>query len=194
MACGDSDPAESDPAEEPQCPPATTTATAPSTTTTIDPRCVIEAVEREEEEDDEAASDPDEWTGTLHSDGNAGGCLATWVGDISFTVQSEGEVAGEASLSTTGEPGCTVVGGSGGTAYSEVFAVQGQLSGDRFDLEFIEPTEACLELALGGAPIFCWGVPGGSVERDGDRVEDTFSTDLGPTTFETTLELRCDTC
>jgi hypothetical protein len=68
------------------------------------------------------------------------------------------------------------------------------LSGDTFDLEFIEPTEACLALASGGAPIFCWGVPGGSVEREGDTVGDTFSTDLGSTTFETTLELRCDTC
>lgn len=171
----------------------TTTVTAPSTTTTIDPRCVVEAVEPEEEED-EAASDPEEWTGTVHSEGNAGGCLATWDGEISFTVQPDGEVAGEASLSTTGQPGCTVVGGAGGGAYDEEFAVQGQLSGATFDLEFIEPTEACLALAGGGVSIFCWGVPGGSVERDGETVGDTFSTDLGLTTFETTLELRCDTC
>ncbi len=187
-ACG----AESDSAEEPECPTTTTAVAAPSTTTTIDPRCVSEADEQEEE--DEATSGPDEWTGTLHSVGNAGGCLATWNGEISLTVQSDGEVAGDAGISTSGQPGCTVIGGAAGTPYDEEFAVQGRLSGATFDLEFIDPTESCLALVGGGASIICWGVPGGSVEHDGDTVADTFSIDLGPTTFDTTLELACDTC
>ena len=188
-ACG----AESDSAEEsepePDCPSQTSSATTSSATPSIDPRCVVETVE-----DDEVPSDPVEWTGTLESDGNAGGCLASWNGEISFTVQPEGEVTGVANISTSGQPGCTVIGGAAGTAYDEEFDVQGRLSGDTFDLEFVDPTDNCLGQVGGGVSIFCWGVPGGSVERVGDTVAGTFSTELGATSFETTLELRCETC
>jgi hypothetical protein len=105
------------------------------------------------------------------------------VNDDKITKPSSGFVE------TTGQPGCTVLGGAAGAAYTETFEIRGRIPGKRVRLKFLDPTDTCLGLASNpSVSIACWGVAGGSVARKGSKITGSFTTDLGQTTFETTIE------
>jgi hypothetical protein len=172
------------------CPSTTTTTEASTTTTTRDPLCVILGTEAKAKKKQIAAAD-EVFLGDVHSDGKAGGCLASWEGTILLVVNDDKITKPSLGfVRTTGLPGCTVIGGSGGTAYTELFQIRGRVSGEHVRLKLLDPTDECLALASNpSVPIFCWGVAGGSVTRTGSRITGSFTTDLGQTTFETTVDL-----
>jgi hypothetical protein len=135
------------------------------------------------------------WEGTLHTEGTLGGCLDSWDGRLEFVVGEDGRISGEGRVETTGRPGCTVLGGAAGTPYTERFGVAGWATGTHFELEFLDPTDTCLSIAANPqVSVACWGVPGGRVPRSDNLARGTFTTALGPTTFETTVDLRCTGC
>jgi len=172
------------------CPSTTTTTTkASTTTTTLDPLCVILGTEVKKKKRQIASAD-EVWLGDIHTDGNLGGCLDSWDGTILLVVNDDKITKPSTGfVDTTGQPGCTVLGGAAGAAYTETFEIRGRVSGKRVRLKFLEPTDTCLGLARDpSVSIACWGVSGGSVTRKGSQIKGSFTTDLGQTTFETTIE------
>lgn len=172
------------------CPSTTTTTTkASTTTTTLDPLCVILGTDAKKKR--QQIADADEvWLGDVHTDGNLGGCLDAWDGTI-LLVRNDNKITKPSTgfVATTGQPGCTVLGGAAGAAYTETFEIRGRVSGKRVRLKFLDPTDTCLGLARDpSVSIACWGVAGGSVTRKGSEIKGSFTTDLGQTTFETTIE------
>ena len=82
-----------------------------------------------------------------------------------------------------------MLGGAAGAAYTETFEIRGGVSGTRVRLKFLDPTDDCLALARDpSVSIACWGVAGGSVTREGSQISGSFTTDLGQTKFETTID------
>ncbi len=167
----------------------TTTAGASTTSTTLDPRCLILGTGATKKQ---IAAADEAWFGEIHTDGHAGGCTNSWDGFILVVVNDEKITKPSAGfVETTGQerppgPGCY-----GSTPYLEPFDVRGRASEKRLRLKFIDPTDVCYGLAApdGSVRLACWGVPGGSVARGTSRVSGTFTTDLGLTVFETTVEL-----
>ncbi|HEY8218422.1 MAG TPA: hypothetical protein VIH82_14890 [Acidimicrobiia bacterium] len=134
------------------------------------------------------------WEGTVHADGNFGGCLQSWDGRLAFAVDGKGRISGQGTVATTGQPGCTVVGGNAFVPYSEDFGITGRTSDERFDFKFVDPTDTCVSLAGTGASVRCWGVAGGTIRRSDERAEATITTELGRTVVKSKLSLRCATC
>lgn len=172
------------------CPSTTTTTTkASTTTTTLDPLCVILGTDVKKKQQQIASAD-EVFLGDVHTDGNLGGCLDSWDGNF-LLVLNDDKITKPSTgyVETTGQPGCTVLGGAAGAAYVEPFEIRGRVSGKRVRLKFLDPTDTCLGLARDpSVSIACWGVPGGSVAREGSKITGTFTTDLGQTTFETTID------
>ena len=173
-----------------RCPSTTTTtAAASTTTTTLDPLCVVLGTDLKKKERQIAAAD-EVFLGDIHTDGNLGGCLDSWDGTI-LLVLNDDKVTKPSTgyVDTTGQPGCTVLGGAAGAAYTEPFEIRGRVSGNRVHLKFLDPTDVCLGLASDpSVSIACWGVAGGTVTRKGSQINGSFTTDLGQTTFETTID------
>jgi hypothetical protein len=175
---------------EVDCPSTTTTTTtASTTTTTLDPLCAILGTDVKKKKRQIASAD-EVWLGDVHTDGNLGGCLDSWDGIILLVLNDDKITKPSTGLvETTGQPGCTVLGGAAGAAYTETFEIRGRVSGKRVQLKFLDPTDACLGLARDpSVSIACWGVAGGSVTRTGSQITGSFTTDLGQTTFETTID------
>lgn len=173
------------------CPRTTTTTTGASTTsTTLDPLCVLLGAGVTKKQQQIASAD-EVWSGEIHTDGDLGGCLNSWDGRILIVVNDNKVTRPSAGfVTTTGQPGCTILGGAAGAPYLENFEVRGRATENRVRLKFIDPTDECLSLARDpSVSIACWGVPGGSVARGRSSVSGTFTTDLGRTTFETKVEL-----
>lgn len=171
------------------CPSTTTTTNASTTTTTLDPLCVILGTEVKKKQRQIASAD-EVWIGDVHTDGNLGGCLDSWDGTILLILKDD-KITKPSSgfVETTGQPGCTVLGGAAGAPYTEKFEIRGRVSGKRVRLKFLDPTDDCLGLARDpSVSIACWGVAGGTVTRKGSQITGSFTTDLGETTFETTID------
>lgn len=125
------------------------------------------------------------WEGTLTSTGTGGTGVETFSADVTLVVDEDGVVEGDGKLSAAG---------AFGTPYTEAFRVEGEASDTRFDLHFLEATDTCFAMATGTTRIFCWGVPEGSIPKQERTAKGTFDTNLGQTSFTTTLDLKCKTC